>query len=237
MNRESQKSKRPNPLSPYGRAIAALSILLCGLALAPQLQLLAGTVSWQRFANAYEDVVVVTRAEWRDDDGELRVRATSTAGGDAQLSVYDGDTGQLIGVLTYEGGLEHRGEFTLSGNPGVITVRSSLGGEATVLVSGDDPPTVTPTATLAGATATATEITATPTELTATPTELTPTPTATQGTPTATGSTPDPTDTATASATGEATATPGTPTPPTATSTEGPEEAIIHLPMLLQVRQ
>lgn len=131
-------------MNPIHRTLVALAIILGGLALAVQVPLLAGNVSWQRFADAYEDIVVVTRAEWRDDDNELRVRATTTAGGDTQLTVFETATGQQIGVMQHRGGNEHEGRFTWPRNPRVITVRSRLGGEATVLVSGDDPPTVTP---------------------------------------------------------------------------------------------
>jgi hypothetical protein len=172
---------------PYGRVIVALSILLCGLALLSQIPLLAGAVSWQRFADAYDDIVVVTRAEWRSSDGELRVRATTSAGANAVLSVYETSTGQRIGVMSYQSGDEHRGDFAWHHNPAVITVRSSLGGEATVLVTGDNPPTTTsevPTATQVTPTATATR--ATPTATGVEPTATRATPTATAVTPTAT---------------------------------------------------
>lgn len=175
----------------YSRVIVALSILLCGLALLSQIPLLAGAVSWQRFADAYDDSVVVTRAEWRGNDSELRVRATTSGGANAVLSVYETSTGQRIGVMGYQSGNEHRGEFAWPHNPGVITVRSSQGGEASVLVTGDAPPTITseaPTPTRAAPTATATR--ATPTATGVTPTATTVEPTATRMTPTPTGAPP-----------------------------------------------
>jgi len=187
----------------YGRAAVALAILLSGLALLAQMPLLAGTVSWQRFADAYKDMVVVTRAEWRANDNELRVRATTSAGANAVLSVYETSTGRKIGDLSHQGGNEHRGELSWARNPVVITVRSSQGGEATVLVTGDSPPTVTsaaPTATAvtppapsptgaASPTPTPTDVapsTATPTEVAPTATRVGPTATSVPSTPTRT---------------------------------------------------
>jgi len=184
----------------YARALVALTILLSGLALVPHVSPLAGDVGWQRFQGAYEDLVVVTRAEWREDDDELRVRATTTAGGAAVLTVFETASGLPIGTLTFEGGNEHRGEFSWPHDPRVITVSSSMGGEATVLVTGDAPPTVTSTAPTETATA----------ETTTTATSETPTPG--DGTPTATGETPTPDD-------GTSTATSETPTPDDGTST------------------
>lgn len=130
----------------YSRVIIAFAILLSGLALVPQMSLLGGTVSWQRFIGGYGDVVFVERARYDDDDDLLEVRATSSSGEQATLSVYETSTNELIGTLTYDSGNEHRGEFSWPRNPEVVTVRSSLGGESTVLVAGDSgpPPTVVP---------------------------------------------------------------------------------------------
>ncbi len=238
-------------MSRSSRLLIAFALVLSGLALIPQVSLFAGVVSWQRFAGGYEDIVTVRRAEWRGDrgDNELRVRATTTAGGNATLRVYETSTNQLIGVLTYEGGDEHRGEFFWSHNPMVITVRSSQGGEATVPVWGDDPPTVTPSAspptstpsatTQPTHTATATEVPASTATATATATGVpastaTPTATATEVPP---GSTATPTATATevppdSTATPTATATevpPGSTATPTATATPIPSNPMIHL--------
>ena len=146
----------------------------------------------------------MTRAEYRADDGELRVRADSTSP-TATLSVYDA-LGVLIGVLKRQDETRHEGRFEIRPNPMVITVRSSEGGEATVLVTGDNPPTVTP-AVSATITATAS---ATPTQSPTT----SPTGTATGGTPTE-----------------SATATTGTPFPTaTPTTSTTPPEHLLYLP-------
>lgn len=131
----------------YSRILIALAILLSGLALIPQTDMFAGVVRWQRFAGGYEDVVTVTRARYRDN--ELEVRAISSSGGAATLTVYRTSDNAFIGTLTFEGD-DHRGEFPLGSNPQVITVRSSLGGESTVLVQDGSgiPVTVTPSVTV-----------------------------------------------------------------------------------------
>lgn len=130
----------------YSRILIAIVILLSGLALIPQAGLFAGVVRWQRFAGGYEDVVTVTRARYRDN--ELEVRAISSSGGLATLTVYRTSDNAFIGTLQFEGD-DHRGEFPLGSNPQVITVRSSLGGESTVLVQDGSgvPVTVTPSIT------------------------------------------------------------------------------------------
>ncbi len=131
----------------FSRIFIALALLLSGLALIPQTDMFAGVVRWQRFAGGYEDVVTVTRARYQN--GELEVRAISSSGGLATLTVYRTSDNAFIGTLTFEGD-EHRGEFPLATNPQVITVRSSLGGESTVLVQGGSgiPITVTPSVTV-----------------------------------------------------------------------------------------
>jgi hypothetical protein len=135
-------------MTKYGRILIALTILLSGLSLIPQAGMFAGVVRWQRFAGGYEDIVTVTRARYDDDDDVLEVRAVNTAGGQATLSVYRTVDNTFIGDLVFDGS-EHRGEFNISPNPEVITVRSSLGGESAVLVTegSDPPPTVTPSVT------------------------------------------------------------------------------------------
>ena len=132
----------------YSRILIALTILLSGLALIPQAGIFAGVVRWQRFAGGYEDVVTVTRARYRD--GELEARAISSSGGLPTLSVYRTSDNSFIGNLIFdpsEG--DHRADFPLGSNPQVITVRSSLGGESTVLVTDGSgvPVTVTPSIT------------------------------------------------------------------------------------------
>lgn len=130
------------------RLLIALVVLLSGLVALPQVQLTAGVVSWQRFANGYEGQITVTRARCDPSDGELEVRALTSAGGNATLTVYNTDTNAFIGTLTYVGGNEHRGDFVTLPCPRVITVRSTQGGSATVLVWDDSGPpiTVTPSA-------------------------------------------------------------------------------------------
>ena len=131
------------------RLLIALVIFLSGLVLLPQVDLVAGIVNWQRFASGYEDTVVVTRARCESDDLELEVRAETSAGGAATLTVYNANNNNFIGTLEYEGGNEHRGESTGSPCPQAITVVSTHGGHATVIVlpGSGTPPTVTPSVT------------------------------------------------------------------------------------------
>lgn len=80
------------------------------------------------------DRVSITRAEYDSGKRSLRVEATSSSS-NATLRVYVSSTGQLIGTLSNSGGGQYRGELSVSTNPQNITVRSSLGGEATRAVS------------------------------------------------------------------------------------------------------
>ena len=133
------------------RFVVALAILLSGLALLPQSSLFAGAFSWQRFAGAYEDVVTVTRARYRadNDGGRLDVDALNVYGGAAVLTVYCTSDNLLFGPLSWNGSMHTRRFTNVGPSPHAITVRSSLGGETTVLVSGDSGPpvTVTPSVT------------------------------------------------------------------------------------------
>ncbi len=232
----------------YNRIFIALAILLSGLALIPQAGFFAGVVRWQRFAGGYEDVITVTRARYRSDDNELEVRAISSAGGLATLSVYRTSDNAFIGTLQFEGS-DHRGEFIISPNPQVITVRSSLGGESTVLVLDGSgvPPTVTPSVTVTpgGPTNTPTSVPPTNTPTTVPPTvtpggpTLTPTsvpPTVTPGGPTLTPTTVPPTVTP-----GGPTLTPTTePDEPTVTPTATTEpggSSSLYLPLLYRAGQ
>ena len=134
----------------YGRILIALTILLSGLALIPQTGMFAGVVRWQRFAGGYEDVVTITRARYDEDDNTLEVRAISSSGGQATLSVYRASDHAFIGTLVYDASEgDHRGEFDVISNPQAIEVESSLGGESTALVltGSEIPPTVTPSVT------------------------------------------------------------------------------------------
>ncbi|HVG30465.1 MAG TPA: FG-GAP-like repeat-containing protein [Pyrinomonadaceae bacterium] len=76
------------------------------------------------------DTVAITRAEYESAKRSLRVEATSTRS-TATLQVFVTSTGQLIGTLTNSGGGKYAGQFSVSSNPGSITVKSSLGGSAT----------------------------------------------------------------------------------------------------------
>jgi hypothetical protein len=58
------------------------------------------------------------------------VEATGSNSG-AVLSVYVTSTNTFIGTLQNEGGGRYRGEFSWPTSPQNITVRSSLGGQAT----------------------------------------------------------------------------------------------------------
>jgi hypothetical protein len=80
------------------------------------------------------DSVAIQRAEYTGSNRELRVEATSTNAA-AVLTCYVTATGALIGTLTNDGGGRYRGQFTWSSNPQNITVRSSLGGSATMNVT------------------------------------------------------------------------------------------------------
>jgi hypothetical protein len=80
------------------------------------------------------DTVSIARAEYETAKRTLRVEAASTRA-DAKLQVFVTSTGQLVGTLTNNGGGRFSGQFTLSANPQSITVRSSLGGQATRAVT------------------------------------------------------------------------------------------------------
>ncbi len=129
----------------YSRLFIALLVLLSGVAFIPQVGIFAGVVSWQRYANGYEDQVTVIVANY--EEGQLTVTARNALGARATLSVYRTADNSYIGDLLYDNVNDyHSGVFDVGSNPEVITVRSSLGGEATVLVTdnNDPPPTVTP---------------------------------------------------------------------------------------------
>jgi hypothetical protein len=74
------------------------------------------------------DTVMITRAEW--NGGRLRVEATSS-NSTATLKVYVTSTGALLGTMS--GG---RFETDIASNPGSVTVKSTLGGQATRTVTG-----------------------------------------------------------------------------------------------------
>jgi hypothetical protein len=118
----------------YQRIVIALAIFLSGLALLPQVSLGSPTFGWEQYATAYEDVVNITRARYRD--GELEVRATSTEAPAATLLVFRTLDRRYLGRLTYdpsEG--EYRGDFILPVRPRLITVISNMGGRDTARVT------------------------------------------------------------------------------------------------------
>src|SRR5688572_28197506 len=100
----------------FSRIMIALLLLLSELALIPNSNLLAGPVSWQRFTGGYEDTVNITVARYFDnaaEGGNLEVRATTTAGSNAVLSVYRTSDNLLIGNLAWTGS-DHHGIFPLA---------------------------------------------------------------------------------------------------------------------------
>jgi hypothetical protein len=73
------------------------------------------------------DTVSISRAQWKS--GQLRVDATSSSAG-ATLKVYVTSSGVLLGTIS--GG---RLQTNTASNPGNVTVKSSLGGQASRAVS------------------------------------------------------------------------------------------------------
>lgn len=197
------------------RIMIAFAILGSGLLLARFTGLPSSAPHWQLYAQAYRDTVTVTRAEYRSDKAELRVRAESRSA-TSTLRVFD-LSGNLLGTLDRKGATQHDADLAVAVNPRVISVRSDEGGAATVLVSGDNPPTVTP------------DVTVTPAVTAPTP-SVEPSRSPTVGR-TATAPPPSPTtdDTATPGGpTAEATVTPPRPHSPTPATTE----PRVYLPLL-----
>jgi hypothetical protein len=123
----------------YNRLIIAFAILLSGLALIPQVGLFAEAVSWQRYVGVYEEGITVTRAQYLNQ--ELEVRVTYTNRSLATLEVYKRSTNELIGPLSYDSNSgEYVGTFPLAEDPGIISVRSDLGQESSVFVTEDSGP-------------------------------------------------------------------------------------------------
>jgi hypothetical protein len=80
------------------------------------------------------DKVAVTLSEYVVSKQTLNAQATSTSAS-ATLKVYVTSTGTLIGALTNVGGGKYQGQFSQSVNPQNITVKSSLGGSASLAVT------------------------------------------------------------------------------------------------------
>jgi hypothetical protein len=77
----------------------------------------------------------VTRAQYDTAKRELRVEATSTSS-TATLRALNDASGAVIGTLQNNGGGTYKGQFTNVANPGTVRVTSSLGGSATLAVTG-----------------------------------------------------------------------------------------------------
>ena len=75
------------------------------------------------------DAVSVTRAEYTVSKRQLRVEATSS-NASSRLTVSVTSSGATVGPLTNAGGGKFTGQFTVSTNPGNITVKSSNGGSS-----------------------------------------------------------------------------------------------------------
>ncbi|HLJ54408.1 MAG TPA: hypothetical protein VKT77_05160 [Chthonomonadaceae bacterium] len=80
------------------------------------------------------DTVTVTQAEYTVSQKQLRVQATSTSAS-ATLTVYDAATGATIGTMAIAGGGKYQLQTTWPTAPQSITVKSSLGGSATLGVT------------------------------------------------------------------------------------------------------
>jgi hypothetical protein len=84
--------------------------------------------------NVAVDTISIQVAEYDGGNRRLRVEATSS-NASATLQVFVTSTNTLIGTMQNEGGGRYRGDFSWSTNPQNITVRSSLGGQATRTVT------------------------------------------------------------------------------------------------------
>jgi len=91
---------------------------------------LAGDAVWSfTTAAAATDTVSITRLEYTVSNRQLRVEAQSSSSS-AVLTAFVTSTGARIGALTNNGSGRYKGTFTLTANPQNVTVRSSLGGQA-----------------------------------------------------------------------------------------------------------
>jgi hypothetical protein len=86
------------------------------------------------FPSVAQADTVSASAQYDARKRQLKVDARSTSAS-AVLSVYVTATGELIGTLSNNRG-RYQGTFSWPVNPGSITVKSTLGGSATVNVSG-----------------------------------------------------------------------------------------------------
>jgi hypothetical protein len=84
-------------------------------------------------ASAATDTVSIQRMEYTAGSRQLRVEARSSAS-NATLTAFVTSTGARIGTLSNNGGGRHRATFTWPTNPQNVSVRSSLGGQASAAV-------------------------------------------------------------------------------------------------------
>jgi hypothetical protein len=84
-------------------------------------------------AAAATDTVSIQRLEYTASSRQLRVEARSSAS-NATLTAFVTSSGAQIGTLSNNGSGRYRGTFTLATNPENVTVRSSLGGQASAAV-------------------------------------------------------------------------------------------------------
>ncbi|MET0753293.1 MAG: hypothetical protein ABWZ66_07960, partial [Pyrinomonadaceae bacterium] len=85
-------------------------------------------------APAASDTVGISKAEYSASNRTMRVEASSNRT-NATLQVFVTSSGQLIGTLSNNGGGKYSGQLNWSVNPQNVTVRSSLGGQATRAVT------------------------------------------------------------------------------------------------------
>jgi hypothetical protein len=84
--------------------------------------------------SATTDTVKVTLAEYDSAKKVLNVQATSTSSS-ATLQALVTSSGALIGTLTNNGGGKYQGQIAWPTNPQNVTVKSSLGGSGSLLVT------------------------------------------------------------------------------------------------------
>jgi Big-like domain-containing protein len=95
---------------------------------------LAASAVWSfTTAAAATDTVSITRLEYTVSSRQLRVEAQSSSSS-AVLTAFVTSSGTQIGSLSNNGSGRYRGTFTLATNPQNVTVRSSLGGQASAAV-------------------------------------------------------------------------------------------------------
>lgn len=78
------------------------------------------------------DTVTIYRITYRTRDGRIRIYARSTQSPAAALTAYNGDTGALIGPLSYRARYnDYYGQFFVRPKPNTVRVNSSRGGTDT----------------------------------------------------------------------------------------------------------